>query len=268
MNCKESTKYSWNPSKFLTQKNVNKQYAILILNRPIIDFCCGPEFLVNLWQNAKVKMTIDGGTDRWLSWLKCHNISLKKIDPPNMVTGDFDSISQESMQYFSKIPPTNIIRTEDQNETDYTKALKELAKYCDKEAIELDSILVICDSSGRPDQFLGNIHTMFKFANILPNVELFHISCKSISWLLREGEHKIDIPKKLREDKEWCALVPIGNPAMVTTRGLKWNLDKQILEFGHLISTSNTYNGDEFVIVINDNTVLWLMSIENLMYDD
>lgn len=264
MNCKELAKHLWNPCEFLTQKNVNKQYALLILNRPIIDFCSGPEFLVNLWQNAKVKMTIDGGTDQWLSWLKGHNINLKNIDPPNMVTGDFDSISQKSMQYFSSMSPTDVIRTEDQNETDYTKALKELTKYCEKRDIKLDTVLVLCDMSGRFDQLLSNIHTMFMFSN----VELIHMSCSSFAWLLREGENRIKIPKKLREDKEWCALVPIGNPARVSTTGLKWNLDNRDMEFGHLISTSNTYNGDEYVTVINDNTVLWSMGIENLKYGD
>lgn len=84
----------------------------------------------------------------------------------------------------------------------------------------------MAETCGRFDQIMANINTLFKARNIMPAVKIYHLASDSISWLMDQGSHEIPIPNNLRENQEWCALIPIGNPCQVTTEGLKWNLSK------------------------------------------
>ncbi len=55
-----------------------------------------------------------------------------------------------------------------------------------------------------------------------------------------------------------CALVPAFGPVgSVTTRGLKWDLSKQQLAFGSLVSTSNRCVNEE-VVIDADAHFLWM----------
>ena len=52
------------------------------------------------------------------------------------------------------------------------------------------------------------------------------VSGGSLFWVLRAGQHRIQVPSELCIDpsSSWCGLVPVGQPATATTTGLKWNL--------------------------------------------
>lgn len=111
---------------------------------------------------------------------------------------------------------------------------------------------------------MANINTLFKSYTIFPeSTKIFLVSSKSISWLLSNGDHTIKIPPKILAQKEWCSLVPIGCKCCVTTTGLKWNLIDNFLEFGGIVSTSNTYSNSSEVTILTDNYLLWSMCIDN-----
>lgn len=75
-------------------------------------------------------MTVDGGTDRWLSWLKQNKYDLNNMKPPHLVTGDMDSISKHVLQYYMTTnQTTQVLHTPDQYETDYTKAIREVQQF-------------------------------------------------------------------------------------------------------------------------------------------
>nr|CAH7750117.1 unnamed protein product [Callosobruchus chinensis] len=253
----------WTPCEDISEKVKTKNYGILVLNVPIA-FNCSHHFVTNLWDQAKVRMTVDGGTQRWLDWLKMNNYDLDDVRMPELFSGDMDSTPEATLNFF-RHTCTQVIYTPDQNETDFVKALRELHKYCEAKCIQIDTIYALADTSGRLDQILANINALYKCKQIIGSCKLFLLAKSSLTWLLDTGKHSISIPRPLRDNQKWCALLPIGEPCQVSTTGLKWNLDKQKLKFGNLVSTSNTYSGSEIVTVETDNPVVWSMSIDNLL---
>ncbi|XP_076258642.1 thiamine pyrophosphokinase 1 isoform X2 [Rhynchophorus ferrugineus] len=210
------------------------------------------------------RITVDGGTKRWLKWINAHNFEDRDIAAPDLITGDMDSLPDNVLVYFQE-KGSKVIKTPDQNETDYTKSLRELKKHCDMHSIKINTIFVLADTSGRFDQILANINTLFKAPSFLGEKKIYHIASNSITWLLKPGSHKIIIPENLRRDQEWCALIPIGSSCKATTTGLKWNLNNTKLSFGELVSSSNTYNGQPFVTISNDSYLVWSMGIQSIL---
>ncbi|CAG9837465.1 unnamed protein product [Diabrotica balteata] len=254
----------WNPCQNLLSKVKENKYAIVILNTPI-ESSFNPALIVGLWKQAKVRVTVDGGTERWLTWLKMNESEFKNIPHPDLITGDMDSIPQDILNHYKGISATTIISTPDQDETDFFKSLIELQNHCSSNNIKLDTIYVLADTSGRLDQVMANINTLYKMRNIMSDIDIFLVASSSISWLLDTGSHEIILPQNLIKSGSWCALLPVGAPSIVTSSGLKWNLNEDTLEFGALVSSSNTYDGTCPINIKTSSPLIWSMSIESLL---
>ncbi|CAG4991891.1 unnamed protein product [Parnassius apollo] len=265
--CSVIKKWQWDITQMTgcNGKNLDK-YAVLVLNRPISQ---RTNFIKNFWNNAVVKVTVDGGTTRWDTFVsKLPEDDKNNILLPNLITGDFDSITEEILQKYKK-KGCKIIHTPDQNHTDFTKALIELNNYCSEHKVNIDHAVAIAQTSGRIDQILGNVQTLYlaKQKHLLSSTtNVYVLSDDAMSWLLFPGDHMIFIPEVTRKhERSWCSLVPIGEICeSVTTTGLKWNLDNAPLKFGELVSTSNTFDGSEKVTIKCSNTILWSMKIPSI----
>jgi len=236
----------WWPEKYL--QNSSEKYAIIVLNRPISN-----SKFESLWNAATLRCCVDGGMNRLLDFMATNQCDLK---PPEIFSGDFDSCLPESMEY-ARTVNCQIIETPDQNETDFTKALRSISLPLKER--DIDSVVVVCETSGRLDQIMANINTLFKSRKILSDTHVCLFSSNSLTWLLHPGTHVIHIPQL--SNKKWCGLVPFCK-TQVSTQGLKWNLCNSYLEFGGMVSTSNTYAEDaKDVHVSTENTILWTMGI-------
>lgn len=75
---------------------------------------------------------MDGGTQRWLKYLEEHGIDVlndkHKGYVPDLITGDMDSCPPSVIEKLGNIGSI-IVETPDQNHTDYTKALLQVAHY-------------------------------------------------------------------------------------------------------------------------------------------
>jgi thiamine pyrophosphokinase len=231
--------HDWPVDRILTC--ADPEAALILLNRPIL---IDKAYFTNLWNAGTflnkpptfmatdslirfravcLRTIVDGGVNRYIKFVTDNSLQLRS---PDIVCGDFDSCAAESMDYVKQLG-SKIVHTPDQNETDFTKAVK-LVTSSTKDSY--NTIYVVAETSGRLDQILGNINTLLKIKRInTPETNrptIFMVSSNSISWLLEQGVHKIHIPEHLAEKRLWCALIPVTGPSVVTTTGLKWNLSK------------------------------------------
>ena len=68
---------SWSPLRALSSSAYNTPFALLVLNREVES----PALLFNLWNAARLKVTVDGGTTVWQNLLDKYGskVNLGKI---------------------------------------------------------------------------------------------------------------------------------------------------------------------------------------------
>jgi len=175
-----------------------------------------------------VRCAVDGGSNHWRDFVVSQAMSKKSngattpLEPLDVITGDFDSITEDTVDFFKTTPK---VHTPDQDATDFTKAIAVLQPVMAQRKIR--DVVVFHDTSGRLDQVMANLNTLYKSQK--DNCNVFLLSGDSVTWLLRPGKHTIQVPVDLVTSQRWCSLMPLGSPAHnVTTTGLKWNLCKSI----------------------------------------
>lgn len=242
--------YQWNPLLYLKPESEEKLALVLLNQRLPTD----RKLFKVLWSKALLKVAVDGGTNHLYN-THIHN---REEYLPDLITGDFDSIQPYVKSYYEE-QNVEIVETPDQNSTDFTKALKAVSDKIKEK--EIRSVIVLGSFGGRLDHMFANINSLYE-ASEITEAQIILISVDTVAFLLQPGQHTISVDP--RTCAEWCGLIPVGEPCnSVTTKGLKWNLDKQRLKFGDLISTSNTFESEstDVVAVETDASLLWTMGI-------
>ncbi|XP_075146233.1 thiamine pyrophosphokinase 1 [Haematobia irritans] len=252
--------YIWHPGNIFNEPfNADRSHGCIVLNREIK---IPPHVVRALWENASLRCCVDGGANRWLHFLRSESNKEYNLQLPDFITGDFDSITADTSDYFNKMNVKRI-HTPDQNHTDFSKAVDIIKPLLKNKKIQ--DIIVFHDTSGRFDQIMANVNTLFTRYDEYCRIYLLG-SC-ALSWLLKPGKHSISIPSYLVNEKRWCSLIPIGHEATnVTTSGLKWNLNHSSLYFGGMVSSSNTYSSTEVEIETN-SALIWSMGVFSFVDD-
>lgn len=243
----------WFPEDILNASNDHSSYGVIILNRPIQ---VPSSVLTKLWTNAKIRVTVDKGTDRWLTFLQTHQLDPAQYKP-DLVTGDFDSVSQGGIAKFKQMGSL-VVPTPDQSATDFQKAVREI-----RARAEVHYIIAVVESNGRLDHLMSNINTLYK-----SQLPIYLLSGKYMSWMLRAdgGQHRIHLPLQFTHGKKNVGLIPVGHPVHgAYSTGLRWNLNNHTLQFGGLISSSNTYQshnvGEVTVKIGSGGDLFWIMQL-------
>jgi thiamine pyrophosphokinase len=168
-------------------------------------------FLVPLLKHKPFIICADGGANK----ARASGIT------PNVIIGDLDSITQETLKFFSSVP---VVQINDQYSTDLEKALDYLV------ASGCSSATVIGAMGERPDHTLSNFSILLKYQSRIAMKFLdercsVEVVRKNISFAAKIGQQ--------------VSLVPMGKCSGIVTRGLKYPLKKETLELGVREGSSN-----------------------------
>jgi thiamine pyrophosphokinase len=108
---------------------------------------------------------------------------------------------------------------------------------------------VLGSVGGRVDQGIGLLHELYreqKFDH--PRLRFWFFSESSITLLLWPGTTRIQTPLKDGLITPNVGILPLYGKAVITTRGLEWDVEDWTTEMGGQISTSNHIVADHIEI--------------------
>lgn len=204
---------------------MNKNDAIIFLNGKI------PFKIID---NYRIEESYLICADGAANMLKEHKIT------PDIIIGDLDSIKKDVLKHYRK-KGVEIRKIEEQETTDFEKALL----YCVEN--NLKNLLIFGASSKRQDHTLNNYSVLKRYYRILntkiidTNFEIFFID-KSIKFQYPKGKS--------------ISIMPVPVAKGISTKGLKYRLLNEDLEFGIREGTLNVSEEETINIEFKEGDLL------------
>ncbi|KAJ1891180.1 thiamine pyrophosphokinase [Kickxella alabastrina] len=212
--------------------------AVLVLNQPIPH---SATIFEPLWRRAQHRFCIDGGANQ-LHALPHSSL----LPPPTAIIGDLDSIIPSVQSHYEQMG-TLIQHYSDQDTTDLMKALYYLDTVT---GTRKSTVVVFGGLSGRLDHVLSTLKVLFREKDR----DMIVVSEENLTMCLPEGKHRVLVSGM---DGPACGLLPLEAEAVLTTRGLKWDLQEQPSSFAGLLSTSNVITAKDEIYVETTQPVVW-----------
>ncbi|KAI8340281.1 thiamine pyrophosphokinase 1-like protein [Chlamydoabsidia padenii] len=242
----------WRPANILAASIEPPPFCLIILNQPLKRI----DIFKRLWKNATYKFVADGGSNRLYDAFRDDTTLLEKY-LPDEIRGDLDSIRPEVKNYYaSKHVP--ITKLNDQNSTDFMKCV-DLLKEKEAQVNKVFDIVAMPALGGRFDQTIASINMLYYMKDQIER-KVILLSDENMTMLLDKGTHHIECLPDLEGPN--CGIMPIGAPATMTTKGLKWNLDNHKCFFGGTVSTSNAIDAD-LIEIETDAPLVWTIEIKH-----
>jgi thiamine pyrophosphokinase len=225
--------------------------ALIVLNTTALD----SKIFEIVWKQSSIHIAADGGAKA------LYNFDRQKI--PTFICGDFDSISNEILNYFQE-KQVDIFKISDQSTTDLEKCLTKLSERSNVSNMKYN-VIIYGGLGGRFDHEMQNINCLYKYRQHF--LKMCVVSPVCVVSLVPAGEHMIEVWKEM--EGPTCGLIPIGGPvSSLTTRGLQWDVTDWKSQFGGEISSSNSVssychdeNSKAIVHIKNSEHVLWTVTL-------
>ena len=250
--------------QFVPPHDNASEHALILCNGPDLHRPSSA-YLSKLLLKCSWFGVLDGAAD----WVRQNPVSYKNnrgCTLPDVISGDFDSISKETLDYYRSYNDVKVIYTPDQDKGDLAKSFEILAK----DKAEFQSIVILPALSGRLDHLFSNINSLFTALDLFPNIPTFLLmgtpNDEQSICLIKPGKTRIDLSHIVKGSScMHCGLVPLCGNATVTSKGLKWNMNSTFLSFSGMISTSNVVDTTyDFVEITSNNYLLWILEIGDI----
>ncbi|KAK5135670.1 hypothetical protein LTR08_004971 [Meristemomyces frigidus] len=229
------------------------EIGLIILNSPISDL----EYLQRLYHHASFRVCADGGANRLYDLVSGHSPhgasteALRSV-VPDLIHGDLDSLAPDVRKIYERIG-VKVSQDPDQYSTDFGKAIKKVVERLPN----VREILVLGSLGGRVDQGLGLLHELYREQiHRHSHVRFWLFTESSVSTLLRPGTTLLHTPLAGGLIKRNIGIVPVYGPAVISTRGLEWDVQDWPTEMGSQVSTSNHITQD-CITIKTDKDVLF-----------
>lgn len=236
-------------NKFLDRRSRAADTVVIVLNWTL------PACSSRIIQSALLTVAADGGSNQLYDELplrqpeqNADQVRLNHL--PHAVIGDLDSAREEVLSFYSSHDTEIVNLAADQDSTDLGKCLSYIGKRYDKQQLQGLTIIVLGAMGGRIDHAISNLNTLATHDHL----NLVLVGDNSTARLLPVGHSEISLVAG--EEGPTCSLVPLMGPTIATTKGLKWDLSDTKMQFGGLISTSNTAQLDS-IHVECDQPLMW-----------
>lgn len=186
--------------------------------------------LRTLASRASLVVAADGGA----------NAALRAGVRPDVVIGDLDSLLPASARRLAK---ARIIRVARQDNTDLEKALDFIA------AEAPSRVMIAGATGGRPDYTLGNFAVFWNYTDRLPIT------------FAGDGWRAVPVGRRLKARAKrgvTVSLVPFGDCAGITIRGLKYTLHNARMRVGE-IGVSNVVESSPFTVDVRKGRMLMVI---------
>ena len=155
---------------------------------------------------------------------------------PNVILGDFDSISKSTQSFFVA-NNVQFVEAYDQSKTDLEKAIE----FCDNSNIK--KIEIYNALGGRNDHSIGNISFLKKYFNKKRPIKI----CSYVDYLELFSNENIEIIGPIDANIGF-----FGFPnAVISTKGLRYDVEKYALELGNSESVANSLSETKAVASIS-----------------
>ncbi|MEI8215889.1 MAG: thiamine diphosphokinase [Eubacteriales bacterium] len=171
---------------------------------------------------------------------------------PNMIIGDYDSISIEPLDIPNKgLKPGMITLPREKDETDlFACVLDGLEK-------GFEDFILMCCTGGRLDHFMGAL-AILEYLNLKKAKGLI-IDNKNVIMFLKNGSLTLDKDEKFK----YLSIIPLDETICgVSTKGLAYTLDRETLYREKGLGISNEIIGESGRVSIEKGSALIIRSLD------
>ena len=169
---------------------------------------------------------------------------------PNVIAGDFDSVSSESLEYFQKLKEVEVLRLNPiKDDTDTEYVIREAIRRGAKE------ITILGATGTRLDHVLANMYLLgIGFEN---NVSISIVDTHN---RIRMISQSLTIAKE-KQFGDYVSVLPVAGTAYdVTLKGMKYPLQDAVLQQFSSLGVSNEIVGEVAEITVTEGTLLVIES--------